>query len=93
MFFEDTSVSTSNKRTAILAKDSQYYSPQNEDARGDICVDETQIIQICSKQTQTDKPRGSILRQLKELKKFNIQILKEVNLLKSGKFQVSLVKE
>ena len=92
MFFEDTSVSTPNKRTDILAKDSQYYSPQNEDARGDICV-ETQIIQICSKQTQTDKPRGIILRQLKELKKFNIQILKEVNLLKSGKFQVSLVKE
>ena len=48
MFFEDTSVSTPNERTAILVKDSQYYSPQNEDVRGDICVDEIQIIQICS---------------------------------------------
>ena len=36
--FEDTSVSTPNKRTVILAKDSQYYSPQNEDAVCDICV-------------------------------------------------------
>ena len=48
MFFEDTTVSTPNKRTAILVKDFQYYSPQNEDVRGNICVDEIQIIQICS---------------------------------------------
>ena len=48
MFFEDTSVSTPNERTAILVKDSQCYSPQNEDVRGNICVDEIQIIQICS---------------------------------------------
>ena len=55
--FEDTSVSTPNKRTAILAKDSQYYSPQNEEAGGDICVEETQIIKICSMETQTDEPK------------------------------------
>ena len=36
--FEDTSVSTPNERTVILVKDSQYYSPENEDAGSDICV-------------------------------------------------------
>ena len=44
-------MSTPNKKTTILAKDSQYYSPQNEDAGDDICVEETQIIKICSKET------------------------------------------
>ena len=77
----------------VLAKDSQYYSPQNEDASGGICVEETQIIKIHNKETQTDEPRDIILQELEESKKLNIQILKEVNLLKRGKFQVSLVKE
>ena len=59
--------------------------PKTLSAGGDIFVEETQIIKICSKETQTE--------ELEELKKFNIQILKELNLLKSGKFQISLVKE
>ena len=63
--------------------------PKTLSAGGDIFVEETQIIKICSKETQTDEPRDMI----EELKKFNIQILKKLNLLKSGKFQVSLVKE
>ena len=67
--FEGLSVNTPNKRTAILAKDSQYYSPQNEDAGSDICVEETQIIEICNK--EADEPRNFILRELEELKKLN----------------------
>ena len=63
--------------------------PKTLSAGGDIFVEETQIIKICSKETQIDEPRDMI----EELKKFNIQILKELNLLKSGKFQISLVKE
>ena len=63
--------------------------PKTLSAGGDIFVEETQIIKIGSKETQTDEPRDMI----EELKKFNIQILKELNLLKSGKFQISLVKE
>ena len=59
----------------------------NEDAGSDICVKETQIIKICNKKTQTDEPRDIIFGELKELKKLHVEILKEVNLLKSGKFQ------
>ena len=85
--FENTDVSTPNKRTVILAKDSQCYSPQNEEDAGDgICVEEMQIIKIHNKEIQTDVPRDIILQELEELKKLNIQILKEVNLLKSGTF-------
>ena len=90
--FEDTSMRTPNKRTKILAKDLQYYSPQNEDAGDDICWKKHKLLKFVVRR-HTDEPMDIILRELEELKKFNIQILKEVNLLKSGKFQVSLVKK
>ena len=76
------------KKTAILAKGSKYYSQQNEDTGGGICVEEVPIIKIRNKETQTDEPRDIILQKLEEFKKYiYIQILKEVNLLRSGKFQ------
>ena len=90
--FEDTSMSTPNKKTAILAKDSQYYSPQNEDT-GDVFVWKKHKLLKFVVRRHTDEPMDIILRELEELRKFYIQILKEVNLLKSGKFQVSLVKK
>ena len=51
-------------------------------------MEEVPIIKIRNKETQTDEPRDIILQKLEEFKKYiYIQILKEVNLLKSGKFQ------